>query len=188
MLAGTLTVPLTHQIGLVESQTENSDVKQRLADVNDNARRIYETVRSKSHYLYQSSGESLYFESQIKKVADSALSDTAYRKEIDVDNIAASGLNAAQRIELLRILQEAMSNIVKHAKKVTEVFIFFYKKDDACVLEIGDNGLNTAIANKEGIGLKSINDRIKRMKGTIEIDHRNGMVLKMQIPVATSNE
>lgn len=179
---------ITHQIGLVESQAENSDVKQRLANVNDNARRIYETVRAKSHYLYQSSGESLYFESQIKKVADSALPDTAYSKEIDVDNIAASGLNAAQRIELLRILQEAMSNIVKHAKKVTEVFIFFYKKDDACVLEIGDNGLNTATANREGIGLKSIKDRIKRMNGTIEIDDRNGMVLKMQIPVATSNE
>ena len=73
---------------------------------------------------------------------NTALLHYGYKTEIDVDKVLTTKLDTPQRIELLRIIQESVTNILKHAKKATEAFIFMFKQGNSIFLQIGDNGVS----------------------------------------------
>jgi signal transduction histidine kinase len=180
---------MIHQLNALAQGIEDAPVRHKLTEAAQNATQMYKAVRAKSHKLYEAQEQAIdgSFEQQIKKIAESALSDGEFKKEIEVDANAVAPLQAAQRIELLRIIQEAMANIVKHAKRASEVFIFIYKREETLVMEIGDNGGGMSKKSQPGIGLKSINSRIERLGGQLRLDVENGLVLKMNIPIYASS-
>jgi len=75
-------------------------------------------------------------------------------------------------ISLYRVIQELLSNIVKHssAKEVTIAFTGF---EDEVVLTIEDDGMGynlTQFQNSEGNGWRNINSRLNLIRATIEFD------------------
>ena len=92
------------------------------------------------------------------------------------------------RIHLLRIIQEAVSNILKHAK-ADKVKLFMYEEDNLLHLQIIDNGKGFTKTlqpkKKESVGLISLKNRVKEMNGTIDIiTNSNGTEILCAIPVA----
>lgn len=175
---------ITHQLGNLIPQTKDENIAQKLSRLNEHTQRVYETVRAKSHLLYQSAAdyESDTLDRHIQKIVDSALPDGSFRKEIDIDKPAAHQLDLKQRIELLRIIQEAVGNIVKHARAANEVFVFMYESEGNIALEIGDNGIGLSEKSPKGIGLQSIRERVTNLNGSLEIISQGGTLLKILIP------
>ena len=87
-----------------------------------------------------------------------------------------SRLETATEISLYRVIQELMNNILKHAK-ATEVTIQLNKVDTNLNIVVEDNGIGFDVAEalkKGGMGLRSIETRVKQLNGTISIDSGKG--------------
>ena len=98
-------------------------------------------------------------------------------------------LNNEKEIALFRVIQELTNNIIKHAD-ATEASISLTLRDDILNIIIEDNGkgfvqATTATYNPTGMGLNSIEKRIERMEGTLEIDSSlgKGTSIIIEIPV-----
>jgi len=74
--------------------------------------------------------------------------------------------------ELYRIVQEGLTNIVKHAK-ADYVSLSMHYSREKFKLEIQDNGIgfiSEEVARGGGLGLRNIQERVKRMKGSFSVD------------------
>lgn len=161
---------LLYQVGDIAA--EIPEAGRKLTEVRKQMEQVYQAVRNKSHYWHDNSGEGAggYFQLQVEKLTQT-LPDTRYAKEIEIDSDAVSSLGLNQRVEILRIVQEAVTNILKHAR-ASVVNIFLYKKGSEIVLHISDNGKGfdpQKVKAGSGLGLKSISERAARLNGRLEI-------------------
>jgi two-component system, NarL family, sensor kinase len=88
---------------------------------------------------------------------------------------------------LFRVLQELMSNIIKHAK-ANHITIQIIKYENELTIMIEDNGVgfDTKKINEfSGIGLKNITSRIEFLKGTVDFDSvpGRGTTVTIEVPV-----
>ncbi len=85
-------------------------------------------------------------------------------------------LDAALEITVYRILQELISNILKHAQ-AKNIDIQLFWKQDVLNLTVEDDGrgfdLDT-LANGQGMGLKNIESRLRNLDGNLQIDSQPG--------------
>ncbi len=91
------------------------------------------------------------------------------------------------KINIFRIIQELFTNVQKHANAST-VFLQIVKDQNFINISVEDNGVGFDSSKKSlGIGLDNINDRVKTLKGEIEIDSKlgKGTSVTMQIPLVT---
>jgi signal transduction histidine kinase len=97
------------------------------------------------------------------------LPDGKYEKQIEIDDESLEKVSPEMRIHLLRIIQEAVTNILKHAK-ASKVKLFLYGEDGSITLQITDNGKGFDVrAKSKGLGLQSLKNRINEMNGSVEI-------------------
>jgi signal transduction histidine kinase len=94
-----------------------------------------------------------------------------YNNEIDFD-----AKEIDRHLHIFRILQELMSNSLRHGK-ATEIWIKFKNENgiNSCTYE--DNGIGFNIENSEnqkGLGMKNIDSRISFLNGTLKIDSQIG--------------
>ena len=77
-----------------------------------------------------------------------------------------------------RLVQECLSNIIKHAD-ATEIFIFLGVKDGCFMLEISDNGkgfeYDEPNFRSNGMGIFNMQQRISLLNGTMNIITHQGM-------------
>lgn len=85
-------------------------------------------------------------------------------------------LDSAMEISLYRIVQELMNNMLKHAK-ATEVTIQLNRVDHNLNIVVEDNGVGfdvEAALDKDGMGLRNMETRVKKMQGGITFDSGKG--------------
>ncbi len=78
--------------------------------------------------------------------------------------------------ELLRVAQEALANVVRHAR-ATRVGVTLTYQDDELRLDVRDDGVGfdpAAAAGGGGFGLSGLRERVARLGGTVEIESREG--------------
>ncbi|WP_460552296.1 sensor histidine kinase [Ferruginibacter profundus] len=146
---------------------------------------IYEKVRSKSHNWYNTPIEES--DSSVKKRIElliaNGLADDKYTKNIAIDDYALQLLSLGTKIEILYIIKEALSNILKHAN-ATLVDILIYEDISGVVVDITDNGkgFDTAMI-KKGVGLQSIASRAQQIQGKFSITSgKKGTAINIVIP------
>ncbi len=81
-------------------------------------------------------------------------------------------LNSDQSLVLYRIVQEFLSNSIRHGK-ATRVNIFMNFHNDSVAIALQDNGVGTDEVRK-GMGLMSINERVKELGGTVSYNSKRG--------------
>lgn len=101
-------------------------------------------------------------------------------------------LDKQVELNLYRITQEALNNVLKHAG-ATEVFVQLILHPAEIIFTFEDNGkgfdtLNTS-TRKKGIGLKSITNRAIAMSGYADIDSSpgHGTIITIVIPGAVAS-
>src|SRR5690606_17387486 len=189
-LAGTL-VSIKYQMESLSSSTEAEPVQTRINLLRDAIDSAYNTTRRKSHELYFIEGHDNEdtFEKQITRLLDVALPDNKYTKNIYIDDLVLPRLSTNVRITFLRIIQEGLTNIIKHAK-ASLVEIVIYEENQKIILSMKDNGLGFELQKskkKSTIGLNSIERRVQELRGTITISSESsGTEIIVEIPVRGS--
>ncbi len=110
------------------------------------------------------------------------------RLVIDVEEYGMnSRLENSLEITIFRIIQELITNIIKHAQ-ATEVVIHLTHHEDAINLMVEDNGIGFDISEVKpfgGMGLHSIQKKIENLGGRVTIDSiaQKGTTLIIDIPI-----
>ena len=79
----------------------------------------------------------------------------------------------AIQTHIFRIIQECINNTIKHSG-ATGLKLVINKKNNDYVLQYQDNGSGLKIKKQHlGIGLQSIQERVKIINGTIDIESGN---------------
>ncbi|ARV06671.1 hypothetical protein BTO04_08180 [Polaribacter sp. SA4-10] len=104
----------------------------------------------------------------------------------DIDDLKSS-LNPNQEVNMFRIVQECLSNIIKHAK-AESAKVTLINNTNWVTICIRDNGVGFDFFEKyndfKSLGLKTIKERVKFLKGTIKINSikDEGTTITIQIP------
>src|SRR5919109_976759 len=109
--------------------------------------------------------------------------------EVDVQLEAALGedrLSPDIESALYRIVQEALTNVIKHAQAKT-VSVVLTRKGDAVAVVIEDDGrgFDPSGAREDGLGLVGMRERIALLGGrvTVESAERHGTTVAVEVPV-----
>jgi len=96
-------------------------------------------------------------------------------------------LNKEKSTNLFRIVQESLTNVIRHAN-ATKVEINLHEKDGILLLEVADNGkgiTRAAISNPKSFGLIGIKERVHSLGGEVHIvgtpDEGTRLTVKMPI-------
>jgi len=85
-------------------------------------------------------------------------------------------LENSMEIYIFRIIQELVTNIIKHAQ-ATEASISITQHEEMLSIIVEDNGMGFSakkLPKKDGMGLSSIERRIEYLEGTLEVDSTLG--------------
>lgn len=105
---------------------------------------------------------------------------------LEMDSIEGC-FSKEQNVNLYRFVQEAMTNLVKHSQ-ATEVLIEIVRESNSVKLLIEDNGIGFSHEEKykgQGLGLKTMGQRIRMMGGRVQIRTANnrGTSINANIPI-----
>lgn len=114
-----------------------------------------------------------------------------YRLMVD-SNTPDLGLNQRQTSAIFRVLQESLSNIVRHAQ-ASVVNVALAQDAGHLHLRISDDGVGMlpgADGKRSTFGLKSIRERVHALGGEIQIDSQAGAgtTLEIRVPLTTATQ
>lgn len=94
-------------------------------------------------------------------------------------------LPAAVRTTVYRIVQEAVTNVVRHAA-ARFVTISVHATDSGAAVQVSDDGCGRVAALREGHGLTGMRERVSLLGGTVAIEDRDGggLTVSVTLPVA----
>lgn len=104
------------------------------------------------------------------------------------ENLEGRRLPRQVEFNLYRITQEALNNAIKHAH-ATEIFVQLMLHQNDLIYTFEDDGKGFVVdpqgQGKRGLGLASIDNRVKAMSGTLEIDSspKRGTAITIELPV-----
>ena len=110
--------------------------------------------------------------------------------EIDPDHVD-DHLSKLVRLNIYRIIQELVQNVIKHAK-ANALFIKIRKYDHTILLTVDDDGQGFEGTIEQvasmGIGLKNVMARVKSMNGSFHIESKKtkGTHIDVSIPILLS--
>lgn len=113
----------------------------------------------------------------------SVINNLSYSLDID-KSIEWLLINEVDHLNLYRIVQEALQNIIKHAK-AKNIEVRITKQNQIIRVAIKDDGIGfNSFKSKNGIGIKNIKSRVKRLKGSMQIhsEPNRGTTLNIYFP------
>jgi signal transduction histidine kinase/ligand-binding sensor domain-containing protein len=158
----------------------------QLDEISSTALQAIEEVRTIAHNLrpYQLDrlGLTTALQATIRRVSESSTISFS----VDIDSV--DGLFSAEgEINLYRIVQESVNNIIKHSR-ATEATVSI-KRDDATInIVVKDNGVGFVVEpglrNGGGMGLTGISERVRIMGGRLATESApgKGTTVTVQIP------
>jgi signal transduction histidine kinase len=138
---------------------------------------IEKEIRDVSHKLSDNfNSTDINFTSIIKQLLEdkSIIGNFTHSIEFDPE-IAWKDVNEVTKANIYRIIQEALQNIIKHAK-AKHVSLKFGLSGNSLSISIQDDGVGFNVKKgKKGIGIKNINSRLEKLKGKITIKSELGV-------------
>jgi signal transduction histidine kinase len=170
----------------------------QLSDISTTASQAIDEVRqiaSNLHpYQLDRLGLTKALTAMVRKVGAAAQLEIACSLE-KIDGL----LPPAAEINLYRIVQECLNNIVKHAA-ATEASVQLRRlpnrlhltiHDNGCGFVIADRGMRPADSKSSGFGLTGLSERALLLRGTLQIDSNPGkgtqITFTMPLPTEESH-
>ncbi len=195
-LAGELHDGLGQDLLVIASQAQlslsrNEDppsTAARLKDIAETAKQALQQTRHMAHNLRPG----LLVELGFTKAIQATLTRAAQASGItiaaaleDVDGL----LSPEFEVNLFRITQEALNNVLKHAG-ASDAKVTLTKQPSALCLVVEDNGrgfeasrLESASPDRRGFGLRQIAERAKMMGGQLDLDAQPGQGTRLTVVV-----
>ncbi len=171
---------------------DDTDAKQTRQEYLNELKVIEQDLREISHELNR---ENLVLINNFEAIINNHLDQQAknYKPKLTAhlsDNINWEILPNTTKINLYRILQEALQNINKHAeaKHVSVQFVKDAKGNLLFTIEDDGKGYNTNSKRSMGIGLSNIVERVHQCEGKIDIRSQLGKGTKIMITFPLEND
>lgn len=172
-------------IELEQLQNSPVEVASRLQELREETIAISSDVQTLSHELHSSKLEYLGVVSGMK----SWCKEFSQRQKVDVDfkSDVSSSLPFEIGLSLFRVLQEALHNAVKHSG-VKRVEVLLDEQSDQIHLLVRDSGCGfdaEAAKRGSGIGLTSMQERVRLINGTISFESKpmGGTTIRVRVPL-----
>ncbi len=129
------------------------------------------------------------FEKIIRQMLQTFESNYKIKTEMFVASSHISTLPQSVQIEIIRVLQESLSNIARHAN-ASQVTVKFTDVGQDFKISISDNGVGFNLEDvdelnktdsKKHYGIQNIQDRVKVMGGTVEFVNNGGTTIAITI-------
>jgi PAS domain S-box-containing protein len=174
---------------LEKLQDNPYEIRGRVQQLRNEIIEISNDVQALSHELHSSKLEYLGVVAGMK----SWCRDFAERQKIEVDyrHNVRSTLSTQVGLCILRVLQEALHNAVKHSG-VTRTEVQLYEDSGEIHLVVADSGRGfdvEAARQGKGLGLTSMRERVRLLNGTIRIESKpmGGTTIHARVPLESEN-
>lgn len=177
-------VLLKNDIYLLKKQSEGTNPTLFNSITQDIAKAI-EEVSNVSFSLRPYQMDTLGLKGSITHLAEDIVSNTPGRIHLDIDDLDQLLDNQAQ-INIYRIVQELLSNLIKHAG-ATNCSIQIKTEAHQLNLKYQDNGKGFNTSNpSSGLGLSGIRERCKLLNAELKISSKQdtGTKVYIKIPIA----
>ncbi len=168
----------------LKTAAEESKEKRQLEQISDGATNILKLVRAISHNLRPPELDRLGLTETIRSILSTVHEVSNVKLHGELETIDGM-IKKENEINVIRILQETLSNIEKHSG-ASEIFIIMKLEQQHIALTIKDNGKGfTANKIKHGIGLAGISERVRILHGSLSITSAigEGTTISITIPI-----
>lgn len=163
---------------LLSGREDNADnLQDKLTSIRQDSSEAIEEVRRVAHGLHPHQLEHLGLKAAVERICEQACgaAGIGYQCDVEADK---TQIEPQRAIHIYRIIQEALNNIVKHAR-ARNCRIGLEIGSDQAQLEIRDDGkgimdFNLRSALPESFGLQSINERVNLLGGRWDMRSEQG--------------
>ncbi|MDO6430947.1 PAS domain S-box protein [Flavitalea sp. BT771] len=152
-----------------------------LAKSRKNISMAIEEIRKLSKELITPTLNDLGLVQSIKELIRTILSVKKMKIRLNVSGLDENTLLPEQRINVYRIIQEQLNNILKHAQATT-VIIELNKEKEQISLLVKDDGKGfDPRVRRKGVGISNIISRAELYNGKVEIDSAPGKGCRLEV-------
>jgi signal transduction histidine kinase len=173
---------------LIESKPEVAD--QRIQRTISGLNEVIRDIRNYILDLRPERFKGRNLKSGLEELAREFRANTLLKVELNTDSIDSSSLSAEQTVEILHIVQEALTNVRKHARaSVVEVDLGI--EENVLKVMVTDNGIgikrNVATLMR-GNGLQNMRERALSLQGEISLTSGENSGTKLELTVPINND
>ena len=140
-----------------------------------------EEIRKLSKDLITPTLNDLGLIQSIKELVRNIQLVTKIKIRLHISGLDEDSLEEEQKINVYRIIQEQLNNILKHAH-ATSVIIALNKAKDRISLQVADDGRGfDPRSHRNGVGLSNIMSRAEMYNGRVEIESAPGKGCKIEV-------
>lgn len=164
-----------------ENQLNKNEIKTILSKID----KLYQEVRHFSHELDPDNITDVEFSQLVNNLCELIENKGIVVEKNILITKKIDGLEESILVNLYRIFQEIIVNIIKHSQ-ASVVQIEIYEDETELIMFIQDNGVGMTheFKQKPGIGLKNIAKRVEILKGNYRfIDIKPGIAIEIRVPI-----
>jgi signal transduction histidine kinase len=144
-------------------------------------------IRKLSRILIVSDISEIGLQKAVNEMIANIISVKKMQISLCMENFPENKIDADVKITIYRILQEQLTNILKHAN-ASSVYIDLKKEEKQITLEIGDNGKGfDPTLHRKGFGSTNINSRVSLYDGEVKIDSAPGKGCTLKVTLQLKN-
>jgi signal transduction histidine kinase len=167
---------LAIQAATLDSRPTDAAGKEAAHSIRDGLVELSEDVHALSYRLHPTVIEDLGLVEALRAECDRvARSNGPLKVELDAGSVPAA-LPVDVAVGLFRVAQEALRNIVRHAK-ASAVRVALHRADGRLVLAVQDNGTGFDASRGEkaaSLGIASMRERMRLLDGALDVDSAPG--------------
>lgn len=158
----------------IEEGTEDEAMRKAVAEVRDLVRSTLQDVRQLAVELRPKALDDFGLVAALERLTESFAEQTGISVEFE-PALPEGRLPAEAETALYRIVQESLTNVVKHAR-ASRVSVVLTRKDDSVSVVVEDDGVGfePARARDGGLGLVGMRERVGLLGGRLTIESRPG--------------
>jgi two-component system sensor histidine kinase UhpB len=179
------------EVKILDGVTDNSSLLEEMADIEERIDRAIKKSRELSAGLRPEELDVFGLIDALENHTQEFEKSVKIRCEFD-SSVKEIDLEKDRAIAIYRIVQEALTNVARHAK-ATRTTVKIRKKKKDLFLEISDNGIGipeNRLKNDTSYGILGMKERVVLYKGSFEIETQKdrGTTVRFTIPVKRKND
>jgi signal transduction histidine kinase len=174
------------QIGLMNESADN--MKVQLTSINETASESISEIRNITQHLHPTLLDKIGLTKTLQAMIHKFEGSSSVSFSISIGDIDEL-FSVENEVNIYRIVQEGINNIIKHAD-AKQTVISILKKETTLTIKIQDDGkgmedikLKNFLSSSEGFGLRSLKERVKYLNGIFSIDSQAGSGTKLTITI-----
>jgi signal transduction histidine kinase len=188
--AGQALVSLRYGLRLLEREIdEGESVTERVAELVQRIDAVIDGLHRLAADLRPASLDHLGLEAALRQYSRSAGSKLGLTVRFKARGFKSERLPAAVETALYRVVQEAMTNVVRHAR-ATRVDVLVERRDDRVMVMVEDDGVGfepDRVQRGDHFGLLGLRERAEALGGTLTVESAPGAGTTVVVEVPSAD-